>query len=69
MACDRLKADDERERREEARCEALKKDGVLYRDASIPEQPRPDWFFHLERLRGSIKLPPEIALPPDNPIR
>ena len=69
VACERLKADDERERREEARCEALKKDGVLYRDASIPEQPGPDWFFHLEILRGSVKLPPEIALPPEPPKR
>ena len=69
VACDRLKTEDERERREEARCEALKKDGVLYRDGSIPEQPGRDWFFHLERLRGSIRLPPEIAMPPESPKR
>lgn len=69
VTCERLKAADERERRKEARCEALKKNGVLYRDGSIPEQPEPDSFFHLEILRGSIKLPPEIALPPEPPKR
>ena len=64
---ERLDAIDERERREQTRCEALKKDGVLYRDEPIPEQPEGDWFFHLDILRGSIKLPPEIALPPKRP--
>jgi len=41
----------------------------LYRDELNPEQPGREWFFHLETLRGSIKLPPEIALPPEPPKR
>ena len=66
---ERLNIQDERSRREEARCEAVKKNGVLYRNELIPEQPGRDWFFHLEVLRGSIKLPTEIALPPERPKR
>lgn len=66
---ERLNIQNERSRREKARCEAVKKDGVLYRDGDIPEQPEGEWFFHLETIRGSIKLPPEIALPPKQPTR
>ncbi len=45
------------------------KNGVLYRDGALPNQPGREWFFHLETLRGSIKLPPEIALLPKPPKR
>lgn len=69
VAFDRLVIEDERKRRKEARYEALKKDGVQYSDGAIPERPGPGWFFHQERLQGSIKLPPEIALPPEPPKR
>jgi len=69
VARERLKVDDERERREQARCEMLKMDGVLYRDGAIPKQPERDWCFHLESIRGSIKLSPEIAPPPKQPER
>jgi hypothetical protein len=69
VARERLEIDDHRHRREEARREAIKKTGVLYRDELTPEQPGREWFFHLETLRGSIKLPPEIALPPEPPKR
>ena len=64
-------AEDENKRlhREEERLEALKKDGVLYRDDSIPDMPEGDWFFYLKTVRGSVKLPPELELPPEPPQR
>jgi hypothetical protein len=38
------------------RREALKKDGVLYRDGSIPDRPKGDWHFHQDILGGYVKL-------------
>jgi hypothetical protein len=69
VACDRLKTEDERERREEARLEALKKDGVLYLDGSIPDRPDGDWYFHQDVLGGYIKLPSKVKLPQKQPKR
>lgn len=68
-AVKQVEVEDERRQRDEERLEALKNDGVLYRDGSIPDKPKGDWFFHMETLRGSIKLPPEIALHPEPPQR
>ena len=69
VTCDRLKTEDERERREEARREALKESGVLYRDGAIPDRPEGDWYFHQDILGGYVKLPSKVKLPPKQPER
>lgn len=69
VAYQRLKTEDERERREDQRREALKKDGVLYREGSIPDRPEGDWYFHQDILGGYVKLPTKIKRPPKQPQR
>ena len=69
VTCDRLKTEDERERREEARREALKEIGVLYRNGAIPDRPEGDWYFHQDILGGYVKLPSKVELPPNQPER
>lgn len=65
VSYDRLKIEDERERREEQRHEALKEKSVLYLDGAIPDRPKGDWFFHQDLLWGYIKLPSEVIPPPN----
>lgn len=61
-AFEQIQAEDRREQHEKERLVVLMRNGVQFRDGSIPDKPGRDCFFHLETLRGRIKLPPEIAL-------
>jgi hypothetical protein len=45
-----LKAEEKRERSEEERLEALKKNGILSRDDLVPDKPGPDCFFICRRF-------------------
>lgn len=69
VACERLKIEDERGRREEQRREALKEKGVLHLDGAIPDRPKGDWYFHQDILWGYIKLPSDVKLPQNQLIR
>ncbi len=66
---DRLKIEDERDRREEERHEVLKEHGILYRAGVIPDRLEGDWYFHQEILGGYFKLPSKVKLPPKQPQR
>jgi len=65
----RQDAEDKGNRREEARREELKKHGVWENHQPLPRRPGDKWFYNVQAFRGSIRLPPEIALPPGRPER
>lgn len=69
VARERFDASDEKDRREEARRQELKKNGVWYGIQALPPRPDREWFDDLDVIRGCIKLPPGIALPPQPPER
>lgn len=52
----RAQIDVELLRREEARLQALKANGVLYVDGAIPDKPAGEWIFHLGVIRGWCKF-------------
>lgn len=59
----RLKVDDEQERREIARHEKLKQDGVLCEVVPVPEKPQHDWTSYTGVLPALAKKP----VPPEMP--